>query len=268
LDTFGIVVVTSLTALVWILASRWLGVIVLSLVEDDTPPKPRPGRAPFLADDRLPTRDEMLAVAMLFAGPRRAAELLVAEALADRWLVAPPSPTRPFEVFEPRASAAPHAEELKRALGHAPSSARLAEAAAAVASAHAEKTTSALAERGFTRPLWHFVAAFAAFAVSGALSTLAFGPLWEMAKGGERERLFVLVVVACFAVGMLVAALTLPRRTTAGERYVTALSESTQRLADDAQDGRVFETRDVSLVVATRGKLALGGTTFARLRDD
>jgi hypothetical protein len=198
----------------------------------------------------------MLAVAMLFAGPRRAAELLVAEALADRWLVAPPSPTRPFEVFEPRASAAPHAEELKRALGHAPSSARLAEAAAAVASAHAEKTTSALAERGFTRPLWHFVAAFAAFAVSGALSTLAFGPLWELAKGGERERLFVL------------AALTLPRRTTAGERYVTALSESTQRLADDAQDGRVFETRDVSLVVATRGKLALGGKTFERLRDD
>jgi uncharacterized protein (TIGR04222 family) len=266
LDTFGIVVATSLTALVWVLASRWLGVIVLSLVEDDTPPKPQPGRAPFLGPDRLPTRSEMLAVATLFGGPKRAAELLLAEALADRWLV--PTPGRvTFEVFDPRATAAPHAEELKRALGHAPSAARLQEAAAAVVSAHAEKTEAALAERGFTRPLWHSVAAFAAIVLSGALSTLAFGPLWDMAKGGEHERMFVLAVVACFATGMFVTAVTLPRRTTAGERYVTALSESTERLAEEAEEGRLSETRDVSLVAATRGKLALGGKLFERLRE-
>jgi uncharacterized protein (TIGR04222 family) len=266
LDTFGIVVVTSLTALVWVLASRWLGVIVLSLVEDDAPPKPAPGRAPFLAADRLPTRHEMLAVATLFGGPRRAAELLLAEAVADRWLVLSPGRAT-FEVFDPRATAALHAEELKRALGHAPDAARLREAAAAVVAAHAERTQAALAERGFTRPLWQSLAAFAAVAVSGALSTLAFEPLWDMAKGGAHERLFVIVVVACFSVGMLVAAVTLPRRTTAGERYVAALSDATQGLAEDAEEGRLTETSDVSLVVATRGKQALGGKTFEPLLE-
>jgi uncharacterized protein (TIGR04222 family) len=267
-DTFGIVVVASLTAIVWVLASRWLGVIVLSLVEDDTPPKTPPGRTPFLPGDRLPTRGEMLAVATLFGGPRRAAELLIAEALSDRWLTPGPSKgKRSFEVFDPRATAAPHAEELKRALGHAPDVAKVREAARVVVATHAEKTAAALAERGFVRPLWHLAAAFAAIAISGALSTVAFGPLWEMASGGERERLFVIAVVVCFSVGMLFAAATLPRRTTAGERYVAALHESTERLAEDAESGRLTETRDVSLVAATRGLDGLRGKTFEPLRN-
>jgi hypothetical protein len=65
LDTFGIVIVAALSALIWVIATRWLVVVVLSLLEST----PEEKRAGFVVG-RMPVREDLLKVAMASGGVR------------------------------------------------------------------------------------------------------------------------------------------------------------------------------------------------------
>ncbi len=264
MDTFGIVVVAALSALIWVIATRWLVVVVLSLLEGT----PEEKRAGFVVG-RMPVREDLLKVAMASGGVQRGAELLVAQALAEKWLLRerPARQGELFSVFEPRPGAPAWANALKLELGHRPDRAKVLRSALHVVERQRPALTSELVQLCVFRPVWQKAVAIASVCFSGALSTLVFARLLEMAEGGRLEELFVWGVALVFTLAMLGVALTLPTRTAFGERYLEWLLGATTAVADQAEEGRLDDPRDVGLVVATRGLHAVRGKAYSALLE-
>ena len=263
MDTFGIVIVATLSALIWVIATRWLVVVVLSLLED----APNEKRTGFVVG-RMPLREDLLKLAIASGGAQRGAELLVAQALADKWLLRErPSQGEFFSVFDPRPGAPAWVNTLRLELGHRPNRAKVMLSALRVVERELPKLSLELVELAVFRPVWQKAVAVASVCFSAALSTLVFVRLLEMAEGGRFEELIVWSSALLFTVAMIAVALTLPRRTAFGERYLEWLLGATTAVADQAEDGRVDDPRDVGLVVATRGLRAVRGKTYSGLLE-
>lgn len=264
MDTFGIVIVATLSALIWVIATRWLVVVVLSLLED----APNEKRTGFVVG-RMPLREDLLKLAVASGGAQRGAELLVAQALADKWVLRerPSSQGEFFSVFDPRPGAPAWVNTLRLELGHRPDRAKVMRSALSVVEREVPKLSLELVELAVFRPVWQKAVAVASVCFSGALSTLVFVRLLEMAEGGRLEELIVWASALLFTLAMVAVALTLPKRTAFGERYLEWLLGATTAVADQAEDGRVDDPRDVSLVVATRGLRAVRGKTYSGLLE-
>ena len=260
-EPVGLVIALSASSLVWILATRWLTVIVLSLLESDVARK-----GAVLTVGRLPGRPETQHLAQLRGGDRRVAELLLAQAVADGWLMESAKEKGTFDVFEPREDASPDAARLKRHLGHRPNRAKLHEAALHAAVELRSAREQALEQAGMRRPSAHHAVAVAAGLFSAAAFTFAFAEFWEMAAKNPLAEKFVLGSAVLFALAMVGILATLPRKTTLAEAYESWFMDATPGVQESAAEGSLSTTRDVSLAVAAVGLDGLRGKRFESLR--
>lgn len=260
-EPVGLVIALSASSLVWLIATRWLAVIVLSLLEPDDTPRSRD----VLVVGRLPGRAETQHLAYLRGGRGRVAEVMTAQAVADGWLLESAEKKGSFEVFDPRDDASPDAALLKRHLGHQPDVAKVHAAAKEAASVRSSAIAADLERSGMRRPIAHHAIAVAAGMFSAAAFTFAVSEFWDMASGNAFAERFVLGAAAAFALAMIGVLATLPRKTSRAEAYEAWFVDATPGIQEAAADGSLTNPRDVGLAAAGFGLATLTGKRFRAL---